>query len=74
METEEWEKDFSGLDPFMLVKTEKAKRYKEAAEVLKLRMEYKKLPGGHAQLYCEADADLTDHTEHGKLAHVCSSS
>lgn len=60
MEQEEWEKNFSGLDPFMLVKVEEARRYKRTAERLSLRMEFKKLSGGHAQLYCEPGADLTE--------------
>ena len=55
---EEWEKDFTGLKPFTLLNSKDD--HMRAAKKCDIRMEFKELPGGGYELYCEPDQDLTE--------------
>jgi hypothetical protein len=60
MKTEDYEKDFSGLEFWMPASLETAKRYKALADGLKLRMEYKTVRADMAELWVPENLDLEE--------------
>jgi len=60
METEDWEKDFSGLEKLRTIKTSQLIIYLNAADESKIRMEFKKINRDEYEIWTPKNMDLTE--------------
>ena len=64
--TENWEKDFSGLEALKIISSDQLNRHQAIAKACDVRLEYKIVPSEHAgkpskvELWVEPDQDLTE--------------
>ena len=59
-EIEDWEKDFTGLEHWLLTDIETAKIFTGTAKILNIRMEYKTVSAHSAELWVGEDEDLDE--------------
>ena len=63
-EREDYEKDFSGLEPYEVVEKIKRDTYLNAAKVCDVKMEYKTKANGRYEIWVPTEADLTEFWDH----------
>lgn len=59
-QTEDWEKDFSGLELLFEIHDHEVAGFSEAAKALKMKIEFKNINPGRPEVWTPKGRDLTD--------------